>query len=80
MRDDVDDVAWAGRARYDGRYTSGGGEARGDDFGRHAASTERGAGGGDVGFEGADVGDYFYWLGVWVRAGVFGVEAVDVGQ
>ena len=57
--DDVDDIAWVRGAGDDGGDAGGGREASGDYLGGHAASAERGAGGGHVCFKRRHVFDDF---------------------
>ncbi|KAF7513430.1 hypothetical protein GJ744_008724 [Endocarpon pusillum] len=78
VSDDLGDVARPRGAGDDGGDAGGGGEARGDDLGRHAARAEGGAGRRHVGREAADVGDDGDRLRVRVAARILVVQAVDV--
>ena len=80
VSNDVRNVAGFGGFCYDGGCAGRGGEASSDDFGGHPAGAEGGAGGGDVGAEGVNVGDHADGLGVWEFAWVLVVQCFDVGH
>ena len=78
MADDVENISRAGGASYDGSHASGSGKAGGNDFRRHAASTQRRTGGGDVGFKGGYIFHHLDRLSVSGDARILIVEAVHI--